>query len=138
MPSWRTHFADRIHLGTPAPPSCGEEYIKVRECLELSDACGRTLDKFEAKPKAKELYAVYSNSWSFAEWYRSALLKSFCLNKPGYMGLVPGKTQEGDFIVILLGGDLPFVLGPVSDDYTCLLEIAILADYGWRSAAQED
>jgi len=32
----------------------------------------------------------------------------------GYFGLGPGKCQEGDLIVVLAGGNVPYILRPVS------------------------
>ncbi|MCJ1449895.1 hypothetical protein MMC28_000223 [Mycoblastus sanguinarius] len=120
-PFWRTLAADRTHLGTPAPPSYGEELPKVREYLELCDTYGYDAAKMEAVPKVRDLHSFYSDSWFLAAWYRSSFQRSFCSTKKGYMGLVPGEALEGDVVTVLLGGDLPFILRPVDEEQYVLI-----------------
>ena len=40
--------------------------------------------------------------------------RHFITTKKGYFGLAPKKTREGDLVVVLAGGDVPYIIRPVS------------------------
>jgi hypothetical protein len=48
--------------------------------------------------------------------------RKFFLTKKGFFGLGPGALREGDFVAVLLGGDVPFVIREVVGDEEGSLE----------------
>lgn len=44
-------------------------------------------------------------------------ISPLCTTVNGYLAAVPYTTKDGDYIVILAGGDLPFVLRPAGNHY---------------------
>ncbi len=48
---------------------------------------------------------------------RSCSSRKFAVTRRGYQTLVPEKAQSGDAIVVLVGGDVPFVMRPCGGDY---------------------
>lgn len=40
----------------------------------------------------------------------------------GYIGLAPEAAREGDFVCVLLGGDVPFILRPSNSNYLLIGE----------------
>jgi hypothetical protein len=46
-------------------------------------------------------------------------LKAYTAN--GYMGWAPAGAQKGDIVCIFLGGDVPFIIRPLSDGHYHLL-----------------
>jgi Heterokaryon incompatibility protein (HET) len=107
---WRTLVANRTYGGIPAPSSYASEHMIVREYLNLWDSCDRDMASFSADPRRIELQPAYDKSSFLVAWYKFSFQRSFCVTKHGRMGLVPGGSEAGDRVVVLLGGDLPFVV----------------------------
>ena len=107
---WKSLSADTTPVGGPAPPSFGDEHLKVIEYLELLDSCDYDLLKVSTMPHAKELEAFSNDSVFVDAWFRAAFQKKFCSTKQGRLGLAPRATLQGDLIAIFMGADVPFVL----------------------------
>ncbi|KAJ4290281.1 hypothetical protein N0V90_010496 [Kalmusia sp. IMI 367209] len=61
------------------------------------------------------------NSQLAWQQYRDAAMdvcnnRKFFYTKKGFFGIGPGALREGDFVGVLLGGDVPFILREVLDD----------------------
>lgn len=52
---------------------------------------------------------------------RSCVSRRFAVTAKGYPALVPERAQIGDHIVVLLGGDVPFVLRPRAEGHWSLV-----------------
>jgi hypothetical protein len=87
--------------------------------------CGQQLEEFYyvmmmAKRLPARVVLDYlnesDNSVYLVLWFYGPRL-SVCITKNGYLGLVPRKTQPGDKIILLSGGQLPFVLRPFEGHY---------------------
>jgi hypothetical protein len=42
--------------------------------------------------------------------------RRFFMTKKGYMGIGPNRCSNGDIVCVLLGGELPYVLRPVTNE----------------------
>lgn len=49
-----------------------------------------------------------------ASMKRAAIKRAFFVTEKGYMGLGPSNMEEGDFLYVLSGGQVPFILRPTT------------------------
>lgn len=113
---WKTLSADMTPMGGPAPPSFGDEHLKVLEYLKLLNSCDYDLLKVSTIPHAKELEAFSNDSVFVDAWFRAAFQRNFCSTKQGRIGLLPRGTLKGDLVAVFMGADVPFVLRATGAD----------------------
>lgn len=121
---WRTLNCGLTHDGFPAPAERGAYVKKYLDFLnnEVSDFISTTerksadrwfsaaLSLIDNHPEAEIHALVESDLW---RWAAARLL---CTTEKGRLASVPKTTQEGDLICILYGGDVPYILRPLTDD----------------------
>jgi len=102
---WRTLCwnVDYMRHSYPAPKETGDCFREWYRILS-------SIDTVENKVKK---ISVQDNSFRTIINHTASL----CTTSNGYLASVPYTTEVGDFIVVLAGGDYPFVLRPTGDHY---------------------
>jgi hypothetical protein len=116
---WQTLICNKTHTDIPAPADYAAQFealVKRQRFVEES------LEKVEDESQitAENLSPEYSQVEKNSLLYRLALqntmyTKKFCVTKETQlMGMVPGDTKPGDYVVIVAGSSVPFILRKVN------------------------
>ena len=135
---WRTLAANAIHMDGPAPSSFGEEYLKVREYLDVLDMYNYDTVKLATLPEIAELETYVNDSLFVDAWFLAAHHRHFCSTKKEGIGLVPGAALQGDLIAVFLGAHIPFVLRPTDAGAYVLIGECYIHGIVHDEALQED
>lgn len=108
---WRTFIANRSGPMQEAPSSLGEEFRKWREFL-----FGGSWKQGQKVQDRMELALSIPGYNYMAAFMMTFPFYKLCVTIRGYIGLVPLNAQVGDFVVILNGGDVPFIVRSASSD----------------------
>ncbi|KIW06013.1 uncharacterized protein PV09_03194 [Verruconis gallopava] len=111
---WRTLICNKTHNDGPAPAEYAGsfEHLLVRQRF-VEDELGRIKD--ESKLMIYDETAQYRRADAKSLPYRLALqntmyTKKFCVTKElGMMGMVPGRAEVGDCVVVIAGSPVPFI-----------------------------
>jgi Heterokaryon incompatibility protein (HET) len=126
---WRTLIANRsMAFSEDIPDGCYltkavEDDRKVFEgFFELEDLSTNSTNHMPISVKA----GINDKENNFA-WRMRPVVKGrrMIQSHKGYLGIVPGGTKIGDYICVLLGGDMPFILRPCGDHYVLIGECYI-------------
>ncbi|KAF2799736.1 hypothetical protein K505DRAFT_370778 [Melanomma pulvis-pyrius CBS 109.77] len=74
---------------------------------------------FTLRPKLKKMLEMWAQSGDAARFRQSAVAicerRRLFLTLNGFIGLGPDSVREGDDVTVLSGGDVPFLLRPITD-----------------------
>jgi len=103
---WRAAVADQeIRQGVVKPRLADEKVVTAYEAF-------RKTDLKEVDEKALEDVGLSY----YCEWLQSVSKgRRPLLGEGGYLGIGPSETEPGDFVFVLLGSDLPFIMRKESD-----------------------
>jgi hypothetical protein len=86
----------------------------------------RWMNKFDASAFDQEDLAIISGVYHFMEFVASfeqvSRNRVFFITEEGYMGMGPRNTKLGDFVCVLLGSRVPFILRAVDDHHVLVGE----------------
>ncbi|CAM1510213.1 Fc.00g005480.m01.CDS01 [Cosmosporella sp. VM-42] len=112
---WRTLICDKLHDGiASAPEYCGKFFDGYIDAV-LGDSDKVTIPT-EAATSLEEGLSLWNKFQQRLD--RMLFRRSAYSTVYGWIGLGPDRMKAGDVIVILSGGDVPFVLRPWKDDKT--------------------
>jgi hypothetical protein len=107
---WRTLIANRTENGDELTQEdedrMRQSYISLREKLKIpfpsSESGGIKMQDISTEADPYE--------FEFAAFFSLTPYVTFCVTERGYVGLVPNNTAKGDWICVLYGCPVPFVL----------------------------
>ena len=111
---WRTVIGDKFDLGRPSAPAFCEKLFTalMQSHFSTSTAHLEITDEEASSPEeALELFHKFQRRVDHMLFRRSAFR-----TVNGWIGLAPDHVKEGDVVVLLSGGDVPFVLRRVDDE----------------------
>ena len=112
---WRTIIGDQTHTESGVVRAGLGEELMWRFCLGSGE-----LDKLLPIPDNAGLSVEERRKEAsrpfFKEVARAVAERRVFVTEKGYLGLGPGNTNKGDFVCVLLGGPVPFVLRQDRDD----------------------
>lgn len=109
---WRTVIGDKLHPDlTSAPSYCGTFFSGLKQS-HFSDTQA-SISLTDGVETLEEGLAAW---YRFQERVDEMLFRRAAFRtEDGWIGLAPDEVAEGDVVVILSGGDVPFVLREVGD-----------------------
>lgn len=127
---WVRSGCNEFHQGKncypPTNEPLAEAVVRVR-CLELTDfEPERPITRWKSDSHERVEHIVTHASDGQDEHMRlgvllhilikKASLKKFVFMDHGHMGMAPENSRQGDIVTLLLGGDTPLTLRPLSED----------------------
>jgi hypothetical protein len=118
---WQTLICNKTHTDIPAPSDYADQFEALLERQRyVEEALAEVED--ESDIVVPKLSAEYSSVETGSILYRQALqntmyTKKFCITKDRQMmGMVPGETKPGDYVVVVAGSPVPFILRKVNPE----------------------
>jgi len=112
---WRTLIGNKTHLDTPAPDSYASQFAALLVRQQFAEEAIERAERTNSSVVVQDNTGRWATAQSDSTLYRQALqnmmlTKSFALTDRGRMGIVPGESRVGDWIVLLSGTAVPFVV----------------------------
>lgn len=112
---WRTSLGDKLTKGPDKAPSWCETIFTGYIDVELGNTDAKLVMPPESATSIEDGVELFSKFQRRVDTmlFRRAAIRT----EDGWIGLAPDIAKEGDVVVILSGGDVPYVLRPEEDVY---------------------
>ncbi|KAH7180472.1 heterokaryon incompatibility protein-domain-containing protein [Fusarium sp. MPI-SDFR-AT-0072] len=108
---WRTLLADIWLTTHPAPDACGDHFANylARISDSASDAKHDLRSKHKPDPEEGDIFAIAADD--------AGADQVLFVTEKGYLGPGPTRTEVGDFVSLIAGAHVPFVLRKVDQGW---------------------
>jgi hypothetical protein len=116
---WRTLICNKTHNDTLAPFDYAQEFealLMRQRFVEEALAKADDDDNVMVEDREGQYFRVETRCREYRQALQNTMFqKKFCVTREKQlMGMVPGDTQPGDYVVIIAGSPVPFLLRKVS------------------------